>query len=484
LSTHPSHSTRLVGWRPLLVLSILLLAAAGLRLHRLDAESAWLDEAFAIGIARTDVAGILHETRLDVHPPLYYFILHAWVLLLDGSVWTARLLSVLCSLGILVASYVVGARLVSRPVGLTAAALLAVSVFQVEFAQEARMYALLTLLATISTYGFIRLFERPRLHWFLLYAAVTALMVYTHVYATFIIGAQGASLVVDVLYRRGASRDVLLRWLGALGLVFAAFLPWLSVFVWQVSLVQRNFWIGEPEWNGILSAFLTYAGSLRLYYVYLGLMALGALHLWRRPRAPEIERPALFFLVPWLLGPIVFPFVLSLIGSPIFLPKYTIAASVPFAILLAAGLASLPFRALRAAALATCLAMSLQTLPAYYDTQTKDGWREAVATVESAAHPGDLIVLYPYFNQIAFNFYLEREDVVVRPFPVVATVPPEDGWDVVMQRAVTDHRRVWFVTLDADASAHPVIAQFQQRFAEASHAVVQKVAVYQFERGR
>jgi 4-amino-4-deoxy-L-arabinose transferase-like glycosyltransferase len=128
--------------RASVALALILVTGAALRLRGLDAESVWLDEAFSIGIAR---AG------LDEHPPLYYILLHAWTLVAGGSAWSARLLSVLFSLGILVAAHVVGTRLAGRATGLVTAALLAVSVFHIEFAQEARMYTQLTLLATLST---------------------------------------------------------------------------------------------------------------------------------------------------------------------------------------------------------------------------------------------------------------------------------------------------------------------------------------------
>ena len=168
----------------------ILLVGALLRLHALDSESAWLDEAFAIRIARAGLDEILLETRLDVHPPLYYIVLSGWLALTGGSVWSARLLSVVFSLLTLVATHVAGTRLAGRTAGLAAASLLAVSVFQIEFAQEARMYTQLTLLATLSMLGFIRLFERRHLGWFMIYVVTTALMTWTHVYAAFIIAAR------------------------------------------------------------------------------------------------------------------------------------------------------------------------------------------------------------------------------------------------------------------------------------------------------
>ncbi len=470
--------------RAIVALVIIVVTGAALRLRGLTAESAWLDEAFAIGIARAGLGEVLYETRLDVHPPLYYILLSGWTMLGGGSVWSARLLSVVFSLGTLVATHMVGTQLAGRAAGLTAAALLAVSVFHIEFAQEARMYAQLTLLATFSTLGFIRMFDTSARRWFIFYVVVTTLMTYTHVYAAFIIGAQAFTVLVDVAWRRAPAVEVLGRFIAAQALVFAAFLPWLPVFTWQVSLVQTSFWIAAPEPMGLLEAFRTYTGSDDLLHVLLPAIAWGMYRLARRPATPAPPRPALVFLLPWLAGPIVFPFVLSLVGSPIFLPKYTIAASVPFAILAAAGIAGLPFRLVQAAALAACVALSARTLPAYYDVQTKDGWANAVPVVEALARPDDAVVVYPYFNTIAFNFYRQRDDLQVRPFPLFTAPPPEDGWPVTFERATAGRDRIWFVTLAADPTAQVALEHLRADFELTSHQVRQKVALYRFDRRR
>lgn len=482
MTTQPSRSTEPFTLRATLALATILVAGAVLRLRGLASESAWLDEAFAIGIARAGLDEVFLETRLDVHPPLYYILLHGWTLVAGGSVWSARLLSVVFSLGILVAVHVVGTRLVNRTTGLVAAALLAVSVFHIEFAQEARMYAQLTLLATLSTYGFMRLFEAPRLRWFLFYVAATSLMAYTHVYAAFIIGAQGLTVLGDLAWRRREAIGVVGQWIAAQALVFATFLWWLPVFTWQVSLVQTSFWIAEPEPRTLLGAFRTYTGSDDLLHLLLPFIAWGLYQLARPPATAAPPRPALFFLLPWLAGPILFPFVLSLVSSPIFLPKYTIAASVPFAILAAAGIARLPFALLRAAALAVCVVVSARTLPAYYDLLTKDGWRDAVPVVETLASPDDAVVVYPYFNKIAFDFYLERDDLQVRPFPLFTAAPPEDGWPVTFARATANRDRIWLVALGADPTGDIVIDQLRLDFDLTSHQVRQKIAIYRFDR--
>ena len=176
--------------------------AAALRLFHLDAESIWLDEAFSVATARSTVDNILFETSEDFHPPLYFFLLYGWFHLTDGSGASARLLSVAFSLGATLATYAAGRLLVDTRTGLLAALLIAVSTFQVEYAQEARMYALLALLATLSTTALVRLSRthgaaddtaprRPLVsRWWLAYVGTAILLIYTHAYSVF--GTRGA----------------------------------------------------------------------------------------------------------------------------------------------------------------------------------------------------------------------------------------------------------------------------------------------------
>lgn len=466
-----------------LLLAVIVAGGFALRICALDRESAWLDEAFSLTLARGGLAEVFYQTRLDVHPPLYYILLTGWLTLFDPSVWAARLFSAVVGTLVIVVACAAALKLTSRATALTTAALLAVSVFQIEFAQEARMYALLTLLATASTIGFVGLFAPPpRRHGaLLLYTIATAALVYTQVYGLFIVAGQAATLLVDVILRRRAAVPAAFSWLGAMAVTFLAFVPWLPTFTWQVSLVQTRFWIAEPEPAGLLATFERYAGSPELL-PFVGVAALAGVFTLARRQPSDPPRPALLFILPWLAGPIAIPFLLSLVGTPIFLPKYTIAASVPFAILVAAGLQALPWWPVRAAATVALVAALTQPLPAYYETARKDGWREAVASVEALAAPDDAVVLYPYFNTIAFDIYRTRDDLLVRPFALFDSPPPRDGWPATIRRATAGRDRVWLVTLDADTSSAPVVEALAEERRLRVHIVRQKIAIFGFDR--
>ncbi len=487
-----SHSSPAPRVATLLALAALVAVAAGLRLYRLGSESLWLDEAFSISIAGSTFAHIVDATSEDVHPPLYYAVLNVWERVAGHSEWSGRLLSVVFSLGLLLATHAVGRRLGGRLVGLLAAGLLALSPFQIEFAQEARMYALLALLGALSTWCLIGLMtsataspgDRPAANrWLVGYTLATAAMIYTHVYGAFVIAAHAAIIGLDLLRRRRQALPLLGRWLLACLGVVALFLPWLSIFATQILHVQRRFWVPEPDWRAVGDLVRTYAGSARLAWLLLPLAALGVARGWRAPRPAGPQPPAALVLVPWLLGPIVLPLVLSLIGSPIFLPKYTIAASVPFALLAALGLAALA-RPLRWAAAVGIVVLTVPALRPYYTTVHKDDWRTAVHALEARARPGDVVVFYPFFTEIPFDFYLSRHDLTEAPFPKHAELVTDLTLPFLLRPLVGDAPRVWLVAMHFDARGALLAHALAERLAPAPTIRARNIDIFAFDGAR
>ena len=476
-----------------------MLAGAALRLFHVGKESLWLDEAFSVSIARTTITQIIDETSHDFHPPLYYVILYYWVHWLDSLDATARLLSVVFSLGTILATWALGRRLFGRTSALIAAALVAFSRFQIEFAQEARMYALLALLGAVASYCLIRwcalAVERPnsrsRLGWLAAHAGMTALMTYTHVYSVFLIAGHAMTVAGEAWHRRRAGgRRLVEHWFIAQLLVVAAFLPWLSVLAWQFDSVQRGFWIGETHPSMVVWPFITYAGSVPLALVLVPFAAWGLMTTRSAAVSPS-QSSARIVLVPWLVCPIVLPLILSLVGSPIFLPKYTIAASVPFALLAGHGLARVRGRTWQVTtvillavlstwpAVDTGVARALtaldatstvrniaagSTLTTYYARQRKDGWRDAVWNIEQQAQPGDAVIFYPFFNQIPFDVYLQRRDLVELPFPKVAGEFTTETLAATLRTMAAPHRRVWFVVLQLDARKPLLVTELERLY--------------------
>lgn len=66
-------------WKSSLVWFVVFFVAAIARFYNLTTTGIWLDEAFSVLLSVKSVSEILFHTARDVHPPLYYLILHGWI---------------------------------------------------------------------------------------------------------------------------------------------------------------------------------------------------------------------------------------------------------------------------------------------------------------------------------------------------------------------------------------------------------------------
>jgi uncharacterized membrane protein len=461
-----------------LALAAIVLLAGALRLHRLGAESAWLDEAFSIDTARAPVTRIIQATADDVHPPLYYLVLHLWLSAVGAGTGAARLLSVVFSLAAIVVVAWFARRELSPATGITAALLLAVSPFQVEFAQEARMYALLTVAAILNMTAFVALLRQDNLRWWIVFVLTAAAMYYAHLHGLFVTAAQGVVILGALLRAPAQHRQAARHWLMACLAAAALFSPWMGPLASQVSRVQGHFWIPAPQWIDAMDPFVTFAGS-GLIALVLGAFAMAAVVRW--PHATPTGPLVIPALVSWALTATLLPWLISALGAPIFLPKYTITASLPLAMLAAHGITRLPRGIARGAAVVLVVGLTIPWLKRYYREPRKDDWRGAAALVERVAAPSDLILFYPDFNQVAFEYYRTRTDIRLGPVPLYDPEATAERAALLARGAALHDERVWLIVRQGE----PLAAAMRQALAhgrvETDHAAVTHLDISRFE---
>ena len=221
------------------VVRILLLVAVlvgwGLALARLGERSLWADEGWTAYTARNASSiGLLRTFRLDpVQGPLY-MLLVTRVMRLGGSEFVLRFPSAVAATLAIPVVYLLGRRLMGRNAGLVAAFLHSTSPYLVEYAQEARPYALLECLSCLSLLLLLEAQSRNRWFWWMGFSVSSALLLYTHYFAWFVVGAEYLFALLVLLRSSRARRrlDARLAYLAASGiLVLAFYLPWLPVLL-------------------------------------------------------------------------------------------------------------------------------------------------------------------------------------------------------------------------------------------------------------
>ena len=127
---------------------LIILAAFALRVYRLDLQDIWWDEARNIDVASRALTQIATARELDIHPPVYFYLLHGWltaagprVAQLPGQgAFAARFMSLWFGVLLVPLMAALGRRVGGRWTGLGAALGAAFLPFLLGEAQETRMY--------------------------------------------------------------------------------------------------------------------------------------------------------------------------------------------------------------------------------------------------------------------------------------------------------------------------------------------------------
>jgi 4-amino-4-deoxy-L-arabinose transferase-like glycosyltransferase len=238
-SVHPRHRERL------LFAAILLLALA-VRLWDLRARSLWFDEAGEYWVSTAPFAHLVESVRTGTgDPPLYEFLLHAWMQIGTGEAWL-RLLSVIVSVSGVAAVMILARMLGGSVARLGAGVLMALLPADVRYAQEAGQYGLVPAAVAWNLVCLVMMTREK--NWSRLFAWVlTALAASYLYYATiFPISAAFLCVVIESVWRRDARAR---RATGtALVLYIAGLLPLLlSYLPTQLARVVESGGTSSPE---------------------------------------------------------------------------------------------------------------------------------------------------------------------------------------------------------------------------------------------
>ena len=416
---------------------VLFIFAAGLalRIYTIGSESIWYDEAVSVAVSKL---GFVEHLRWitevdDNNPPLYYTFLHLWVQVFGDSEASVRMPSAICgSLSVLVI-YALGKLLFDKKTGLVAAAILAVSIFNIMFSQEARAYSLMAFLALLSFYFLVLMIMSGKRAYAAAYLASSVCLLYSHYYGIFVLLGQNIWFFTMLLFKRRAGALGLSKWLFLQVVVALLFLPCSYLLIRNTAAIQKGFWISEPGFRDIVGYFRLYAGTyfllwLSLFFIFLSIVGprlakrvkiserffSGEDYNPEEPRIPYGWR--IYLLVAWIIAVVFVPLVISHISSPILIYRYTIASAPAFYILTARGICGLRMNIAIVFVVALIAGLSFPGLKRYYVETEKYDWREAMKYIQEEAGPGDLVLTYPSFEVEPAAYYMKRGDLGLEKF--------------------------------------------------------------------
>ncbi|MBI3740330.1 MAG: glycosyltransferase family 39 protein [Chloroflexi bacterium] len=430
-----------------LILFAILLAAFAYRLFRLGANSLWYDETVSLYLARLDLFSLTRHTAGDIHPPLYYYLLHFWVQFVGGSEFSAAFLS-LCFGIILVALTARVAREWFDPrVATLSAFLIAISPYNLWYSQEVRMYTLGAVLGLASVYFFLKLMTSPPTpaansksiftRNFFAYVIVSALGLYTLYYFIFLLAFE----YLVVLVRRIRFSDL---WITKYDLrvfllsqlfILLLYLPWLFIAVRQAIDPPVPPWRSFIPLSNILRetfSALALGQSVEprdVWWVLVIVAAVIAFALFDRRRktmdsgsATDDGRPTIFlFAYTFVSLALIYAFSF---WKPLYHVRYIFIYSPAFYILLAVGITRIangrwrianskwrmPNYFLRNTQYAIififAVASAFSAFNFWFDARyAEDDLRGAVNYLSEHWRPGDAILLNAGYTYPAFLYY-------------------------------------------------------------------------------
>jgi 4-amino-4-deoxy-L-arabinose transferase-like glycosyltransferase len=242
----------------------LLVAAASIRFFRLGADGLWVDEAWTGLLVRVSPGQLLNVLRNDDAPPLFYLLQTLTTAVAGTTEWGLRLLPALAGTAAVVAAWRLARNRAPRAAVPTAAAL-GFSTVAVHYAQQARSYALLHLLAVLALGTALSLRERPGKGTGARFLVACLGLAYSHNLGILIVAAALATGVVPLLATQPHRR----AGMAALGLLALGLSPWIAALLPQLGTHDTA--------NSWMTAWWTGRGGLLLGPVYtLAALANGA----------------------------------------------------------------------------------------------------------------------------------------------------------------------------------------------------------------
>ncbi len=170
-----------------------------LRVAFLEQHQLWFDEAFSYFVAKQDIGKLVSASLADNHPPLYFLVLHYFMMVTGQGEIGLRLLSLAIGVSIICVLYW-GIRLLGkevsglREVGVVWGMLISLSPLLVYYSAEVRMYGLLVLLSFMSVILWVKFLKEGRLGWLGGFGVVFIASLWTHYYSALLYPALALSL--------------------------------------------------------------------------------------------------------------------------------------------------------------------------------------------------------------------------------------------------------------------------------------------------
>lgn len=394
-----------------LVFLVIIILALLVRLYGLTKASIWHDEGFTAMLAARDWSNIWQGSARDVHPPLYYELLHGWILLFGQSVLALRLLSVFAGVVVVGLAMILTKKISTKNTALLAGLILALNPFLIRYSQEVRMYGVLGVFLLVAILGVIYILDKPK-SWlgYVLYSLGITAGLYTHYFTVLVVFAIWL-YVVGLNWLDRKKRLIFdYRWLLANVAAVVLFLPWIPNMIAQLNRGQGLDWLPRASirtFHDTIWQFFTFTDAHRLtiliYWSIPLLVIIACIYVWLSDKTSyKYSRLIILFsFVPIFVAIIVSFF------RPVFHERYFAFAVIGICIIIALAIVNIAKQKLWLASTITVLLLFTQLIGIRnVNSQASHNIRSVMSELNKQFESGDVIVageLYVYFDGSFYN---------------------------------------------------------------------------------
>ncbi len=146
----------------IIIVSLITIIAIVLRIITVkNYGSIWMDELYSWDFSNQDsiFKTIVISAKEDVHLPFYFILLHFWIKLFGDNSECMRYCTLLFSIPLIPAIYIVGKNIFNKTTGYIACIFVTLSTFCVYYCTEIRFYGIIFVLALLSNYFHTKITE-------------------------------------------------------------------------------------------------------------------------------------------------------------------------------------------------------------------------------------------------------------------------------------------------------------------------------------
>lgn len=466
-----------------IILIILLLLFAIANLSIIGNSSASFDEGFSSYIATLSILEISHYTSLDVHPPLYYILLHFWQNIFSNNISTIRSMSLVWSVISLVLAFLLVRKAFSRSSAWVSVFLLMISPLFMYYSHNTRMYTMSLAICLMATYILVLLHSTRRygtriLLW-VVYAILLALGMWTS-YFTILIWISHFIWVIYENYSNTKTfhiRKIIPKaMLLSIALSIILYLPWIPFFISRYATVlNEGFWIGPVSIDTLISTLTTmtvlkpaYETSDWMALAVIEWLAISVLLIKRAYRS--FNKPDLIFFRLLLITSFVPIIILIMMSMPPLRPSFTyryVLVSLCFTIILVGiGLAMLKFNKnnhLKKSATATVIILTLSIgslnfiLEGSYnlDTGKKDYISKLLNDIDKISDSNEPVIIsspYTYYAGAIYEtqknkiYYIHNESLKNIGSTMILYDMPQKRGIKELASFIDNYDSIWIIT--------------------------------------